>query len=70
MKPLDAVRNLRLLGPQEARVIASYFADHFLELRLNSGAALVDITDVQYFLREFAIAARIVADYPERNVSA
>ena len=65
MKPHEALRNLHLLGPQDAHVIASYFADHFLELRLVNGAALVNITDVQYFLREFAIAARIARDYEQ-----
>jgi hypothetical protein len=66
MKPYEAFRTLCRMGPQDANVIATYFVDHFQELRLNSGMPLANISDVQHFLREFAIVSRVVPDFPER----
>ena len=38
-------------------------ADHFQELRLNSGMRLLDSSDWKHFFRELAIAARMSPDF-------
>ena len=54
MNPSELVSNLRTLGNQELHIFLNYLADHWHELRLQSGGRLLDGSDAKEFLREAA----------------
>lgn len=46
--------DLRLLGPQDFRVLIHYLADHVYAARTQDGHRLLDLTDFNKWLQELA----------------
>lgn len=67
MTPREFISDYRSLGLQDPHIFPAYLAEHIYEMRLNSGARVLDTMDFKILLSELAEAWR-VAEFPSGTI--